>query len=164
MQEIWLLNTVISIKIHSVLNVHPVPGTVLGLAMSKTDEAPRSRSWHASKHTNYYLIVIAVDTGKEKGANSHREGQEVLPWGKAMEAETWRSWRGNGVEERQHGKEPPGARRSPELLRTKGDQKRLWNLNEKMVLNEARKGSRTRWGLVGHDGLLGFFLRATGGY
>lgn len=35
MQGIWLLNTVICIKVHSVLNVHPVPGTVLGLAMSK---------------------------------------------------------------------------------------------------------------------------------
>lgn len=58
-----------------------MPSNVLRLAMNKTDKVPCPRSQHASNYTNCCVIIIVMNTQKEKeGAGPHLGGQQMLPY------------------------------------------------------------------------------------
>lgn len=139
------------------LNIYYVPDIVLSLAVNRTDEAPHSRSWHAS---SYYVIIIVVST-KEEGAGSHLEGQELLPWGKTLEAETWRL----GEEEMEWGRSSIAKLLVQEAAQIIGELEGhlgcwIW-VRRWLNMRLEKAAGPGDWSLVGHGEAFGIFPKSS---
>lgn len=138
------------------LNIYHLPDILLSLVVNRTDEAPHSRSWHAS---SYYVIIIVVSIKKE-GAGSRLEGQELLPWGKTLEAETWRL----GEEEMEWERCSTAKVLGQEAAQIIGELEGhlgcwIW-VRQWLNMRLGKAAGPGDWGLVGHGGAFGIFPKS----